>query len=328
MDMDRRQFLRLSAVAAAAMGLEVDGRPAWGQEAGTQGGVRPLAVATWDFGQPATARAVEVLESGGGVLDAVEAGVRLVESTAPEPSVGPGGKPNAEGVVQLDACIMGPDRRAGSVAALEGFVHPISVARRVMEVTPHVMLVGAGAGQFARAQGMEQAEMPTPERRQEWERWKERRRAAAPDSAHDTLTLLVVDAQGRVAGGCSTSGWAYKLPGRVGDSPIIGSGLYVDGEVGAAGGTGQGEDIMRYCSAFLIVELMRQGMGPQQACQAAILRLGTGEAWKEDLQASFVAVDVEGRWGAATTSERFLCAVTGGGSSRLERPVMVRGVGG
>ena len=207
-------------------------------------GERPLIVSTWPFGKPANETALKTLLGGGTVLDAVEQGIWVTESDRGNRSVGLSGMPNAAGVVQLDACIMsGPKHQAGSVAALEGIVHPISAARRVMEKTPHVMLVGEGARMFALEEGLESVDNNTTER---YDAWQKKRAAAKPDTRtpeknpgnHDTIALLVLGADGNIAGGCSTSGWGGKLPGRVGDSPIIGSGLYVDNDVGAAGATG------------------------------------------------------------------------------------------
>lgn len=268
---------------------------------------RPLMISTWPFGKEANDKALAVLQQGGSSLDAVEAGIRLVESSG-NPSVGLSGRPNAAGYVQLDACIMhGPGHRAGAVAALEGIPHPISVARRVMEKTSHVMLVGQDARQFALDEGLESIEISQHERRRQT--WRNRPRAAALPAAeaardnHDTITLLVLDVDGTLSGGCSTSGLADKLPGRVGDSPIIGSGLYVDNEVGAAGATGVGENILRYCGAFLIVELMRQGIEPAAACQAAIRRIAARDPRGWELGIHFIALDKQGRCGAAGTQE-------------------------
>lgn len=225
---------------------------------------RPIFIATWPFGKPATELALKTVQGGGSTLDAIEAGIRLTEADETVDSVGIGGIPNADGVVQLDASIMsGPKHQAGSVAGLEGIVHAISVARRVMERTSHVMLVGDGARRFALEQGFPSAELLTGGQKEKWLQWKAKRAAPADrPPTHDTIALLGLGTNGDLYGGCSTSGWAYKLPGRVGDSPIIGSGLYVDNDIGAAGATGMGENVMRYCGSFLVVELMRQGRSP------------------------------------------------------------------
>lgn len=298
------------ASLAAAGGLALS-KAAWGEEPVA----RPVFVSTWAFGQKANEEALRVAQQGGGTLDAVERGIWVTEADATNTSVGLGGTPNAEGVVQLDACIMwGPGYKAGSVAALEGILHPISVARRVMEQTPHVMLVGEGARRFALEQGFESAELLTEERRQEWLKWKESQQAEK--QGHDTIALLALGADGHLAGGCSTSGRGYKLPGRVGDSPIIGSGLYVDEEVGAAGATGIGENIMRHCGSFLVVEQMRQGLSPQEACAETVRRIARQEG-RADLSINFVALDRQGRHGAAGTDGGFQYAVTTPQESRV-----------
>ncbi len=307
MDSSRRSFLRTTSMAAAAVASPL--RSVYATESQSAHlppvtGERPVAVSPWPFGRVASDRALAALHDGASTLDAVEQGIRLVESNPDESSVGLGGTPNADGVVQLDACIMGPGYNAGSVAALEGILHPISVARRVMEVTPHVMLAGEGARQFALQQGFEPAELLTEERRAAWERWRRRRDTTNVES-HDTISLVVVNADGELAGGCSTSGWGYKLPGRVGDSPILGSGLYVDEEVGAAGSTGLGEIIMRHCGCFMVVESMHQGLDPQTACEEAIARIIRRDPSAEDQAVNFIAVDRSGRYGAAGTTTGF-----------------------
>ena len=279
----------------------------------------PVFVSTWPFGRAANETAATTLGQGG-LLDAVEQGIRLVEADPEEHSVGLGGTPNADGVVQLDACFMdGEGQRAGSVAALEGIEHPISVARRVMEVTPHVMLVGEGARRFALAQGFESADLLTEDRRERWEAWRREQQGPPPLSeSHDTIALLGRCGDGRLAGGCSTSGWGYKLAGRVGDSPIVGGGLYVDGEVGGAGATGLGENIMRYCGSYRVVDLMARGADPQSACVEAVRHiLGRDPRPADQLSCFFIALDKQGRTGAAGTSGGFSYCVTTDTGSRL-----------
>jgi isoaspartyl peptidase/L-asparaginase-like protein (Ntn-hydrolase superfamily) len=300
------------------------------QQSRAQTDRRPLIVSTWPFGKPANERALEVIQGGGGTLDGVEQGIRLTEADAENASVGIGGTPNADGVVQLDACIMdGPGHKGGSVAALEGILHPISVARRVMEKTPHVMLAGEGARQFALAEGLEAGQLLTDPQRRKWREWKDAQQAqdAAGDShtGHDTISLLVLGTDGQLAGGCSTSGLGFKLPGRVGDSPILGSGLYVDNEVGAAGATGVGENVMRYCASFLIVEMIRGGAHPEQACVDAIRRIARTDPRGFDLSINFVAIDRHGRYGAAGTGDGFAFSVTTPGYSEILRSAAVKG---
>ena len=276
----------------------------------------PVIISTWPFGKAANEAALRVLQAGGSNLDAVEQGIWVPESNPSNSSVGLGGKPNAAGVVQLDACIMsGPGHKAGSVAALEGIRHPISAARRVMEQTRHVMLVGEGARMFALGQGLKSVDSNSRELNEKW--LKEKQGAGKPATNHDTIALLVLGPDGNLAGGCSTSGLGGKLPGRVGDSPILGSGLYVDNESGAAGATGIGENVMRYCASFLIVEYMRQGMHPQKACHEVVRRIVQEEGRGPDLSINFIALDKKGRWGAAGTDTKFQFAVTTPGDSRL-----------
>jgi len=327
--MTRRQFIGQTALAAGALNATslID-------EGAAAGRVAPMMVSTWRHGKLANEAALEVLRTGGSPLDAVEQGIWVTEADARESSVGIGGIPNADGAVQLDACIMeGPGHGAGSVAALEDILHPISVARRVMEQTPHVMLVGDGARKFALEQGFEQVELLTEERRRAWLAWSEqnaREKAENPRFSHDTVALLVLGANGDLAGGCSTSGWGYKLPGRVGDSPIIGSGLYVDNEVGAAGATGTGENVMRYCGSFMVVEYMRQGLHPRDACIETIRRIASKDPLGFNLDIHFIALDKRGRQGAAGCSTRFDYSVTtetssevlqGAGTELLQRTV-------
>ena len=324
MNTSRRSFIRTTSMAATMAAAMSPLRSAYANASPSVHvpaaiGERPMAVSTWWFGLAANEVAIAKLQDGASALDAVEQGIRLVETNPDESSVGIGGTPNAEGVVQLDACIMGPRYRAGSVAALEGILHPISVARRVMEVTPHVMLAGEGARQFALQQGFEPAELLTEERRAAWERWR-RERDMANEKTHDTISLLAVDANGELAGGCSTSGWGYKLPGRVGDSPILGSGLYVDEAVGAAGATGLGEIIMRHCGCFMVVESMRRGLDPQSACEEVVGRIIRREASAEEQAVNFVAVDRAGRYGAAGTTTGFEYNVTTTTSSQTLKP--------
>jgi len=317
----RREFLARTAFALAG-GSAIPA--ALGADTGSNlGGEMPLVVSTWGFGKPANEAALKILLSGGTILDAVEQGIWVTESDPKNSSVGLGGIPNAAGVVQLDACIMsGPGHTAGSVAALEGIRHPISAARRVMEQTPHVMLVGEGARMFALEQGLESVETNSAERYDAWRKLRAQERpplqkpGVKPEN-HDTIALLVLSADGNLAGGCSTSGYARKLPGRVGDSPIIGSGLYVDNEVGAAGATGLGENVMRHCGSFLVVEYMRQGLHPQEACLETIRRIVKQEPAGRKLNISFVALDKKGRYGAASSEKGFPYSVTTKSASRV-----------
>ena len=269
----------------------------------------PITISTWPFGRFANEVAIEAFADGKSRLDAVELGIREIERRSSDGSVGLGGRPNAAGYPQLDACIMdGPGHRAGDAAGLEGIVHPISAARLVMEKTKHVMLVGEGARWFALEHGVESIEVSQYDAMKA--AWQQGHRPKDPDTdGHDTITLLARDAEGHMVGGCSTSGAGGKLPGRVGDSPILGAALYVDDEVGAAGATGLGENVMRHCASYLVVELMRQGMHPQAACEEAVHRIAAKDPRGYDLSVSFIALDKQGRYGAASSSQRFPYAV-------------------
>ncbi len=285
---------------------------------------RPLLVSTWAFGKPANEKALSVLESGGGLLDAIVEGISLTELDLGVDSVGVGGGPNSEGVVSLDACIMhGPTHRCGSVAAVEGIAPVIALARAVMEKTRHVMLAGEGARQFALANGFQPVNLLTENARRGWLERRQRYGETAPPLGHDTIAMVALDAAGNLAGGCSTSGLAHKLPGRVGDSPIIGSGLYVDNDVGAAGATGVGENIMRFCGSFQVVECMRSGMHPQDACAEVIRRIQSKHPPGTKLDIHFLAIDRKGRYGAAGTTNGFPFAVTYPGYSELLRSAAV-----
>lgn len=308
---NRRQFVGQTLAFTAGLWMTRESEAAQTQQ-------RPLIISTWPFGKNANERALQVIQDGGTTLDGVEQGIRLTEASG-NLSVGLTGKPNAAGYAQLDACIMhGPGHQAGSVAALEGVHHPISVARRVMETTPHVMLAGRGARSFALNEKFSAVDIDDHSQRDaNW--WRDRQPVNPKEvnaDNHDTISLLVLGADGTLSGGCSTSGLSDKLPGRVGDSPIIGSGLYVDNEVGAAGATGIGENVMRYCATFLIVEFMRGGMSPTEACLAVIDRIAAKEPRDRALGVSFVALDKRGRYGGAGTYD-FPYSVTYPGNSQV-----------
>jgi isoaspartyl peptidase/L-asparaginase-like protein (Ntn-hydrolase superfamily) len=279
---------------------------------------RPVMIATWPFGKLAVDAAAESLAAGESGLDGIEAGIRLIESLGSDGTVGLAGRPNAAGYPQLDACIMdGPSRGAGSVAGLEGIVHPITAARRVMDSSRHVMLVGEGARWFALEHGLETIDVSDLDAKKT--AWVERELdpEEPAEKGHDTIALLILDGGGDLYGGCSTSGAGGKLPGRVGDSPILGAGLFVDNEVGAAGATGVGENVMRYSATAVIVEMMRQGMTPKEACEAMIHRIAAVDPLGYELDVCFIAMDKQGRWGAAASNQRFPFAVAEAGRSHV-----------
>ncbi len=259
----------------------------------------PIIVSTWNHGRPANAAAIEVLNNGGSILDAVEAGVRNSESDPENQSVGLGGLPDRDGNVTLDACIMDHESSCGAVAFLKNIENPISVARKVMEDTPHVMLSGAGALEFALEKGFEKTELLTAKSRKAWEEWKikSKYQPIINRENHDTIGMLGIDSNGNLAGACTTSGLAYKLHGRVGDSPIIGAGLFVDGDVGAACATGVGEAVIRIAGSAIVVELMRGGATPEEACKEAVERIMKKHDDVTNLQVGFLALDKFGNAG-------------------------------
>ena len=268
----------------------------------------PCAVATWTFGKPAVELTGRLLSQGVDLLDAIEQGIVAVELDTSVGSVGYGGAPNSAGIMELDAAIMdGRDHRVGSVAGLRGCRTPISVARRVLERSRHSMLVGEGASEFARAEGLNAAEALSPEAAERFRAWRESQRSA--DESHDTIGLIAVDAKGNVAAGCSTSGLAFKDPGRVGDSPIIGSGLYADNGAGAAVATGNGDEIVKFCMSFLAVELMRAGASPDEACASAICRYQEQHPERAAEHIALIAVAPSGEYGAAAQGGEFPFAV-------------------
>ncbi|MEM8584742.1 MAG: N(4)-(beta-N-acetylglucosaminyl)-L-asparaginase [Bacteroidota bacterium] len=275
---------------------------------------QPMIVSTWQHGLAANARAMEVLSAGGTAIDAVEAGVMVTEADPTNQTVGLGGRPDRDGIVSLDASIMNAAGNCGSVAAIQDILHPIKVARWVMERTPHVMLVGDGARQFALEQGMQTTDLMTEQSRKDWQQWLEEESNYQPPiniENHDTIGMLALDAQGNLSGACTTSGAGFKYHGRVGDSPIIGAGLYIDNEVGGATATGWGEAVIRACGSFLVVEFMRQGYSPTKACKMAVERVVDKSPDWRDIQVGFIALDKFGRHGGYCIQPGFDYAVLG-----------------
>ena len=278
-------------------------------------------ISTWQHGLQANEAAWNSLGNGGSILDAVELGVAAVESDLTNRSVGLGGRPDRDGHVTLDACIQDHVGRAGAVAFVEHFEHPISIARAVMERTPHVMLVGEGAERWALENGFTRKEVDLPEVRKAWQEWLKTSdyKPVVNVENHDTIGMVGVDASGRLAGSCTTSGMAYKVHGRVGDSPIIGAGLFVDGEVGAACATGTGELVIRVAGSHTVVELMRQGMEPDAACREAVHRILKQNPGLEDHQVGFLALRADGAHGAHAIYEGFDFALTTDAGTELVR---------
>jgi N4-(beta-N-acetylglucosaminyl)-L-asparaginase len=299
-----------------------------------------IALSTWGHGFHPNQITYEALQTGKSALDAVELGARYCEADLTSMSVGNGGLPDALGIVTLDASIMDHDGNCGAVAFVQNYEHVISIARRVMEKTPHVMLVGDGAEQFAEREGFPKTNLLTEHAKAIYNEWSKqpdkmhiRLRTASEggheytfvhvgddgqeteidrdtlrrprNESHDTIGILARDSNGRLAGACTTSGVAFKLHGRVGDSPIIGAGLYVDGEVAAAVATGNGELMMRSCSAFNIVEMIRQGIEPSEACERAIARIARDKHLRSDMQAGVMIIRSDGAWAARSLRPGF-----------------------
>lgn len=309
----RRKFLQISATGAAL--LATNKAQAATALANAAPGVKPLVISTWMLGQPANKAAWAILSAGGKALDAVEAGVKVPEGDPNERSVGLGGRPDRDGRVTLDACIMDEKMNIGSVACLEHIVHPISVARAVMEKTPHVMLSGEGALKFALEQGFKKQNLLTPESEAEWKEWlkESKYKPVVNIENHDTIGMIALDASGNLSGACTTSGMAFKMRGRIGDSPIIGAGLYVDNEVGAATATGHGEEVIRVAGSHAVVEMMRQGHSPEKACRIVVERILKSMKLRgkptDETQVGFIAINKNGEHGAFCLQKGFNYAV-------------------
>ena len=305
----RRQFLISAGAGLAALN---SGKMSYAGEKAR----RPLVVSTWRHGLASNEQAWKILGAGGRALDAVESGVQVAEADPEVTSVGYGGAPDREGHVTLDSCIMDEKGNAGAVAFLEGFMHPVAVARKVMEETPHVMIVGEGARRFALEKGFKEQDLLTDQSRKDWQDWLKTGHykpwSPSSDPSHDTISMLALDQSGNLSGSCTTSGLSYKMHGRVGDSPIIGAALFVDNEVGSACATGVGEEVMKTVGSFLIVELMRQGMSPQEACQEGVQRIIRKKPNWKDVQVGYLALDKHGRIGAYAINPYFQYAVHDG----------------
>jgi N4-(beta-N-acetylglucosaminyl)-L-asparaginase len=284
---------------------------------------KPIVLSTWNFGLKANEEAWKILSAGGKSLDAVEQGVKIIEADPNERSVGYGGRPDRDGHVTLDACIMDENANIGAVLCMEHIMHPISVARAVMEKTQHVMLSGDGALQFALEQGFEKINLLTEESKKEWEEWLKTSeyKPLVNVENHDTIGMIALDNDGNLSGACTTSGMAFKMHGRIGDSPIIGAGLYVDNGVGAATATGHGEEVVRVVGSHLVVELMRNGLSPQDACEEAVKRINQkfilrGKDTK-DTQIGFIALNKNGETGAFCLQKGFNYAVKDKNENKL-----------
>lgn len=275
---------------------------------------KPVVISTWNHGLPANAETWKELKAGKSALDAIEAGMKIPEADPKVRSVGYGGYPDREGKVTLDACIMDHNSNCGSVSFLQGIKHPLSVAKRVLENTPHVMLSGQGALQFALSEGFVEENLLTPESEKDWKKWLEesKYKPVINFENHDTISMLMIDEEGNLAGGCTTSGAAWKMHGRVGDSPIIGAGLFLDNEVGSAAATGLGEAVIRTAGSAMVVELMRQGKSPYEACKEITERIYNKHKNHKDmeyLQVGFIALNKNGEHGAYSLRSGFNYAI-------------------
>jgi len=258
----------------------------------------PVAICTWQF-EKANTTVGKLLDDGHDALGAVIAGASVEEQNLRNTTVGKGGDTDREGNVSLDACVMNHDGDCGAVVCVTNTSHVSALARKVMEETPHVMLAGSGAEEFAIKMNFADENLVTARAEKSWKEWLK-----SPEykpliniENHDTIGLLALDKRGHMAGACSTSGLSYKMKGRVGDSPIIGSGLFIDNEVGGAAATGMGEEIMKTAGSFLIVELMRNGLSPQEACEEAINRIIRKNKNFKDFQVAYIAMDYQGNTG-------------------------------
>lgn len=329
---DRRKFLHLSALSAPLIASKTS------LENGLNIPAKPVVVSTWDSGMAVNAEAWKVLSANGKAIDAIEMGARQIEDEL-NCCVGLGGYPDRDGIVTLDACIMDEHSNCGAVAGLEQIKHPISVARKVMETTPHVLLVGSGAQQFAIENGFPKEPAVLSESAakayKDWLKTSEYKPvinienkkehgpfapAFFPDGSpnHDTMGLLALDAKGDLSGGVTTSGMAFKLHGRVGDSAGIGAGLFVDNEIGAATSSGVGEEVIRICGTHLVVEFMRQGYSPEMACKKAVERIVKRDAVKaKTLQVGFLAINKKGEYGAYAIQKGFVFSVKSNNENKI-----------
>jgi N4-(beta-N-acetylglucosaminyl)-L-asparaginase len=325
---DRRKFLQSSFLSGLALFLNRNtANAANGPVKG-----KPVVISTWEPNKKANAEAWKILGKGGKAVDAVEAGVQVPEADPTDQSVGYGGMPDRDGKVTLDACIMDEHGNCGSVMFVEGIMHPVKLARLVMEKTPHVQLVGEGAVQFALQNGFKYENLLTKEAEEAWKEWLEKseydpmtipkllqqKGQPGQQDNHDTIGMIAMDTFGDLSGACSTSGMAFKMRGRVGDSPIIGAGLYVDNEIGAATATGVGEEVVRICGSHAIIELMRQGHHPEQACRKALERLIKMRGSKaKEIQIGFIAINKKGEYGGYGMQKGFSYAVQSGNGVKI-----------
>ncbi len=321
--MKRRNFIQAVSLSAAvpALGLnEACGQTTEQKSVNEMPNTSPIAISTWEHGLAANQRAMELMMKGKSALDAVEAGVMVTELDPKITSVGYGGFPDRDGNVTLDACIMDHESNCGAVAFLQGIKTPIAVARKVMETTKHVLLVGEGAQKFAVESGFKIENLLTKTSERRWKEWKAEGKydeLKIDNANHDTIGLLAQDGKGNLSGACTTSGLAWKISGRVGDSPIIGAGLYVDNSHGAACATGRGEAVIKMAGSFLVVEFMRQGNSPEDACRMACERIKEQQKDYRDFQVGFIALNKAGVSGGYALHKNFDYALAQDGGNKL-----------
>ena len=302
--MDRRGFIKSSGIASLGIGFGINKTFS---NSNNNTSNYPIVIATWDV-KSATKKAWEILSSNGQSLDAIEEGCKVEEANENGQSVGKGGLPDRDGNVTLDACIMDHKGNCGSVVYMQDIKHAISVARMVMENTPHVMLAGDGAKRFAISMGFKKENLLTKKSREDWIKWKEKEeyKPIINIENHDTIGMLAIDKYTNISGGCTTSGLAYKMHGRVGDSPIIGAGLFIDNEIGGAVATGLGEEVLKSVGSFLIVELMRQGYSPNDACKIAVERIvKKPKSNYKNFQVGYIALNKKGEIGSYSIQKNF-----------------------
>jgi N4-(beta-N-acetylglucosaminyl)-L-asparaginase len=314
-NVNRRDFIKSIAAAGALAGV-----PAQAAESGGQG---PVFLATWKHGMPAINRAAVVFHQGGSLLDAIEKGINVTEEDPTVTTVGYGGLPNAEGIVELDAGIMdGTRHRAGAICGLRGVKTPISVARLVLEKTTHTTIGGIGLQEFAQKMGFQFEQLLTPNSLKQWMEWKadphHKTYWISPEN-HDTIGMVATDGKGHIAAGCSTSGMAWKIPGRVADSPLVGCGFYADDLAGGASATGDGDLMTNYCTSVTIVHMMARGASPQEACEELLRNMVKTEARNKESEAAVIAMNTRGEIGAASmnTKMHLQYALWKDGGSRL-----------
>jgi len=303
----RRTFIKAASLSSLAIISKSFAKPLSLKNKSNRIVQKPIVISTWIAGIEANAEAWKTLEKGGRAIDAVQKGVMVIESDPKNQYVGIGGLPDRDGFVTLDACIMDENNNAGAVAFLQDIENPVAVARKVMDDTPHVLLVGEGALQFAKEKGFKTVNLLTEKSKKDWEAWKIKSKYQPVINVenHDTIGMLALDAKGNLSGSCTTSGMAYKMHGRVGDSPLIGAGLFVDNEVGAACATGVGEAVIRVAGSAIVVEFMRQGLSPTQACKKAVNRIIRKNKNMKNLQVGFIALNKQGVHGGYSVYNGF-----------------------